>query len=227
MAYSLLGHTFNQSADGHTVTTDAVDTSGADFIAVGVSSGSLSLMTVTDSKSNTYTNKTLETDGSSVTNYIAYVQAPTVGTSHTFTVGTVFVFPTIFVAWFSGSAATPFDAENGDNTGGVGSTTGAPGNVTPAESNELFVIGASTNGGAPNFSIDNSFTITDQAGLLGGQAYGGAFAYKMVTDTSTQNPLWTQAAVNFLPRRMACFKAAAGGGGAAAFSASMTLTGMQ
>ena len=216
MAYSLLGHTFAQSSGGGAVTTSAVDTSGADLITVGVSSGSLSLMTVTDSKSNSYTNKTLQTDGATVSNYHAFVQAPTVGGSHTFTVGSAATFPTIFVAWWSGSVSTPFDAESGADTGGVGSTTGAPGSITPAESNELFVVGATTNGSAPAFSIDSGFTITDSVGLSAGNAYGGAFAYKIVSDTSAQNPTWTQAAANFLPRRMAAFKDTAGGGGGGA-----------
>ena len=211
MSYSLLGHTFAQSSGGGAVTTSDVDTSGANLITVVVSSGSLSLMTVTDSKSNGYTNKTLQTDGATVSNYNAYVQAPTVGTGHNFTVGNVATFPTIFVAWWSGSMSTPFDAESGADTGGLGSTTGAPGSITPAESNELFVIGATTNGMTPAFSIDSGFTITDSIGLSAGNAYGGAFAYKIVSDATEQNPTWTQAAANLLRRRMACVRAVVDG----------------
>jgi hypothetical protein len=54
VAYTLLGHTFAQSSGGGAVTTGAVDTSGADLIVVGVSSYDGTL-TVTDSKSNTWT----------------------------------------------------------------------------------------------------------------------------------------------------------------------------
>lgn len=215
MAYAILaganGHTVAQSSGGAATTTGAIDTTGADLIVVGYGSAAGGY-TVADSKSNTWSALTTQTDGATISTRISYCQAPTVGSGHTFTVGAGGWFGTVFVACFSGSAASPFDAETGADSGGSGSTTKAPGSITPAAAGELFIVTTGTNGGAPAYSIDLGFTITDSAGLVGGNSYGGAMAYLINSGSTAQNPTYTQAAANYIPVRMATFKAAAGGG---------------
>lgn len=214
-AYTLLGHTFSQSSGCANVTTGSVDTSGADLVVAGLSWGT-GAGTITDSKSNTWSALTTQVDGSAVSTRLSYVQGGTVGTGHTFTGNASGQCPFIFVAWFSGSVASPFDAETGADSAGAGATSKQPGAITPAGAGELFVTSTGTNGGAPAYTLSDAtctMAITDSAGLSGGNAYGGGMGYCIHSGTGSINPTWGQAAANYIPVRMAAFKPSGGGGG--------------
>lgn len=193
MTIALVAHTFGISSNGGTsATTSAINTTGANFIAVSLSDAG----TATDNMGNTYTYLTTHT-GSAPSFRLAYCENPTVGSGHTFT--TTGSFPCICVAVFSGVATGSFDQQ-------TGSATGSPGAITPSFNNELLVTGCGLNS-ATAATINGGFTITDNAPYTPGQNYGGALAYLIQTTATVANPTWATGAV--ANSAMASFKASA------------------
>src|SRR4051812_9792279 len=84
-------------------TSGAIDTSGANFLVAVVASYSVGDTTVTDSKSNTWTQLTArdEINTTLVRNRIWYAKNATVGSGHTFSDAVSSSFPSICVAAFS------------------------------------------------------------------------------------------------------------------------------
>lgn len=193
-------------------TTASMDTTGADFLVVFIATdGSF---TVSDSKSNTWSYATVGSFGR-----IAYCRPTSVGTGHTFSTPVSYSY--VFAAAFSGSATSPFDAESsggGTNqfaANGV-SFSGEPGSVTPAETDELFITGIALGYDAGSAAIDDGFTVLQSQAGVPSNAYGGALAYKIKTDSTAENPTWTASATSQNSEhtlRMAAFKTTGGGGG--------------
>ncbi len=181
-----------------TVTTPAIDTTGADLIVIAVSgfangSGFCAPGAgLSDSNSNTYTALTRQDSGlhlgSAEYAQLFYKQAPTVGAGMTFTCASS-VAPSIAVVAFAGSIATPFDQQNG-STFGTPTTTLNTGSVTPGNTNQLL-IAAVTTGSAATYSVDSGFTISDQIAFLSGNNEGLAMAYLIETSIVAQNPTFT------------------------------------
>lgn len=203
--WALKAHTVAASSTGGSVTSSAIDTTGSDLVIiahafdVATSPGALS-----DNKSNTWTVLTTATVPGSMKVRLWYCQAPTVGTGHTFTIPFVGVsYPAIAVVAFSGSVASPFDAQNGSN---AAASTVQPGTITPALNNELVIASLGLkNGAAP--SIDGGFTITDSA-TTGANNWGVALAYLVQTTAAAANPTWTSTGSNGLATTIASFKGA-------------------
>lgn len=178
----------------------SVDTTGANFL-VAVIVGNQSLTAPTDSKSNTWTALTeYANSGQGLYVRIFYVANPTVGTGHTFTNTSGNYSFTYVSAWSGMATASPFDAENGQNS--VNGTTIQPGSVTPSTTNELFITGFESIA-AGTASIDNGFTIQD-GDLVGGAPY--AWAYKVNSTSTAQNPTWTTTGSSWIVSNMAAFK---------------------
>jgi len=189
-AASLISHTAAGSTGANTVTTSAIDTTGATLIVIEVAAdvGAGCTSTLSDSKSNSYTR--LHTQGGiSFPNNggLYYVVSPTVGSGHTFTYGCASggSAPSIAVVAFSG--ATTFDTQNWGHGSTTSTTTVQPGSVTASVSNELAITGYAATSSVS--SIDSSFTITDSVGFLGGNHYAVAIAWRTVTGSI--NPTWT------------------------------------
>lgn len=205
MAYALLGHTDASGVSGYT--TSAIDTTGADLIVliyVDNTGGALS-----DNQSNTW-NTTPPTRyfifGEGIQIYYALCSGKTSAT-HTFTVTGTNTFSALAVLSFSGSAATPFDQENG--------VQGAdqPGSVTPSEDNELIVAGFGWQVAGVTITSVTGMTIGDQ--IDAGAAAGVASAYKIQTTAAALNPTFVYSgSPSFRVVAQATFKAVAGGGGA-------------
>lgn len=192
-------------------TSSAIDTTGQNFIAFAVSiyQGFAGNLAVSDSKINTWTKLTPH---SSTIAYsvIFYCKNPTVGTGHTFTLGSGSIAGSACISTFSGVDITsPFDVQNGATGSG---TTLATGSVTPTNAGSLFIAALSTpdNTTTP-YSIDSSFTITDTVSWSSGVREGCSSAYKV--SSSAENPTWTvNSATNPLAAAIVAFKAATGGG---------------
>jgi hypothetical protein len=199
MAYSLLNHVAKYGGG----TSAAIDCSGADLIVIFTDTGD-----PTDSQSNSYTALSTYAFGQR----LFYKQAPSVSASQTFTVtgGTA---PSILVAVFSGSIATPFDQENGH--GDFGATSQQPGSITPTVDNELIVSGLYANAGSIA-TVDSGMTITDAEGFVGGVHFSVGLAYKIQTTLAAINPTWTWTTSVSNGANIASFKAASGGGGGVA-----------
>ena len=208
MSYSTpIAHTVAQAtSSGASVTTSAIDTTGADLIVVAVARyiGA----TVSDNKGNTYTAATGYGSDPVLTFY--YCQAPTVGTGHTFSVGSVASgYAALAVAAFSGSGASPLDQQNGAS----GETAGS---ITPSASGEL-IISAYGGHNTAGPSAVSGMTLLDAAQFNNSTqvAYGIALGYAIQTTATAINPSWSGIALSVPGETsiVAAFSAAAGGGG--------------
>src|SRR5215471_5785447 len=159
MAYSLVAN-IGAGLGVNGGTTGSINTTGADLIVVNVVGADVSL-SLSDSKGNTYTPLTAQSRNSLISQ-LFYVQAPTVGSGHTFTVSASSIFAAIQVTAWSGSAASPFDVETGAT--GVSITSLQTGSLTPGQDNELLVTGLLFDH-SNTVSIDLGFTISDQNNL--------------------------------------------------------------
>lgn len=173
---------------GTTETTGAVDTTGADFIAVAViGDGDPGTLTVSDSKSNIYTPLTRQVQDPKFAQ-LFYVFNPTVGSGHTFTAtGSVDIFCSIGVQAFSGVAS--FDQQSGSSNAGI-ETTIQPGSLTPPADGALFVIAMVDQGETGAHSINQSFIETMDF-AENGSAAGGGMSYLIQGTAAAQNPTYT------------------------------------
>jgi hypothetical protein len=187
--YVLVNHTFKQCTGlfCSSVTTNAIDTRGADLIIVitegGASGGALS-----DSKSNIWTPLTGQNTGPTLR--ILYAKNAIVDASHTFT-SNPSGGASLAVLAFSGSNLTaPFDVENGAQTSS--GTTLQTGSVAPALDGELlvFAVGDSWTGTA---SVDTG-AILDQGAWQSNVHDALASAYEIQTTKATRNPTFTTTA---------------------------------
>jgi hypothetical protein len=196
----------------HTITSDAIDTTGADLLVVSVSWYNKSTpdeLDVTDSKSNTWVHLTNYGSGSSSYTAIWYSVNPTVGTSHTFTFAETSTYPSIFVEAFSGADTTaPFDVENGAYSAAV--TSVATGSVTPTVNGEVICASVCMDSSFTNLSIDSSFIDPPQEEQPYSADMGGALTHLIQGTAGAVNPTWSWTTTTDGAAAIATFKAAAG-----------------
>ncbi len=188
MAIAAVASAKVQGASGGT--TGSIDTTGATLLVVSVSYAKGGARTISDNKSNTWTQLTAKGDGSFMDETFYYAANPTVGTGHTFTVGGGALNQSLTVAAFSGViASSPFDKQNGFGTGSTVSSIQPGSSGTPTGSaSSLIVCGLGTVW-TSSVTIDSSFTILQQNPFVGGTAYGNAIAWK--ESTTAENPTYT------------------------------------
>lgn len=218
MAYSAGNHV-TVPASGSSA---GIDTTGADilFFALGRHTG-VGLAAISDSYSNTWTART-EYGGTIEGLTVYYAKNPTVGTGHTFSVGSN-TFARGCVAAFSGAdTSAPYDVENGNGVSFPTSpSTIQPGTLTASQNDSLYItaLGTAPNGGPNGYTVDSSFTITDTVDAIDGTSCGCGLAYKIVAGTpSAENPTWSIAVTNNFGTgtTINTWKPAAGGGGGGA-----------
>jgi len=205
MAIAVVSNTIKLSANDNSVTTDAIDTSGADFIAIVLTTFSGSAGTLSDSKGNTWTPRTYYGSAGDARVRIYYCASAVVGSGHTFSFTETAKFPALSVIALSGVHATPYDVENGNATS-VGGTTRQPGSVTPSEDNEILITGYSGYSSALS-SINSGFTLLD-SGTYNTHAMTTGLAYKIQTTAGAENPTWTSVGSNSCAAAIATFKSA-------------------
>lgn len=203
MAIAVVQTAVAGSTGGTTVTTGAVDTTGANLIVISVSSYN-SAVAPTDSKGNTWTPLTDRLNGA-YHERLYYCASPTVGSGHTFTAAGAASYPTICVLAFSGAHATPFDQESGG--GAASGTSSQPGSITPSEDNCVLVTGVDFGAGVAA-SINGSFTASS-VDYDTSDHMGGGIAYKIQTTAGAENPTWSWTISGVNATAMASFKAAA------------------
>lgn len=213
MSFTLLTHTSKGSVAGASITTDAIDSTGANLLLIGVSEylGNGGTWTVSDSKSNALTQLTAHEIASSQRSQLTYAKNPSsVGSGHTAT-DTVSQnsFPTVHFAAFSGADTTASaDQENGATT--ASTTSLATGSVTPSADNELIIAHISLFASVTNLAIDSGFTILDPIDKTANHM-GGAIAYKIQTTAAAENPTWSWTTAVQACASIATFKAAPSG----------------
>jgi hypothetical protein len=172
--------------------TAGINTTGATLLVVGCSNLDASgTPVITDSKSNTWTQRTAYSSGSTTRATIFYVANPPggkLGSAHTFTGTLASGFVAIDAYAFSFCAAVPFDVENGRSAEDAHVTQ--PGTVTPTNDNSLIVTCLSFTG-ATTATINQSFTNPDVILQVGGQNIGISVGYLIQTAKGAVNPTWT------------------------------------
>jgi hypothetical protein len=190
MGYALISSTVASSTDQVDVTTSPIDTSGANLIIVSGLNYHTSLnIAISDSKLNTWTALTLYSESQSAT-ILWYCFNPTVGSGHTFSLTSIDrgqTFAVCGVVAFSGSTSSPFESENGDQSG---SGSVQPGSVTPMEDGALIVSSLSCFTGTA-IDIDSGFTNNTLPFGNTNASFGGGLGWLIQSVAAAVNPTWT------------------------------------
>jgi hypothetical protein len=192
--WSLIASTSVLSSVSGSVTTPAINTSGADLL-VALNSGGYAPNqgSISDSKANTWSSAIVKAISGSLYTAILYCHNPVVGTGHTFTFScTDTQYGSLGVLAFSGSqTADPVTDQSNSNTSS-GVTTATPGPITPSANHALIISGLTTSpsGNETGFTIDSSFIISVSNPFLSGSNYGGAIAYLAQANATAVNPTW-------------------------------------
>lgn len=188
-AATLVAHAVVGGGQDGTVPTPAIDTTGANFIVVGVSwySGVTSDGTFSDSKGNTWTPLTSIANPNFKTRFF-YCFNPTVGSGHTFSYAGSFTVPFIGASAWAGIVSSPFDDENGafDNS----ATSISTGSVTASQDALVVTAMMTADATATAFAVDNGFTRLDDLLPVVGANVAGSHAYKLMAAGSV-DPAWT------------------------------------
>lgn len=198
------------TSGGATVTTDAVNSTGAKFIVLTISSYSSTAYTVTDSKGNTILGGVDHNDGGNLHVKIYRIEDVTgAGSGHTFTAdpGGSSMYIGMTVEGFDDGPLT-LDQETAVNTVS-GSSPLSTGSLTPSVNNCL-VIAAFEADVASSISINGGFTAFAQDS--GGANEANAIAYLIQTSATAANPAWTWTGTTGVAA-LAVFKPTGGGGG--------------
>jgi hypothetical protein len=191
-------------------TTAGVDTTGANLLIVALASYTAGA-TVTDTTyGNTFTPLT-QYGGSGYWSRIWYCLNPTVGAGHTVTVAGASTFDAGCLIAYSGVSALDTSIGNSNTT----QVTVAPGSITPAGANELFITAAADVGSPSDFSgsaIDSGFTVLAHQAFTSGTCNTFGVAELIETTATPKNPTWTCATGGSgISATMAAFTASAGG----------------
>lgn len=193
---TLLAHTAVAATGfSNTVTSSAIDTTGADFLVV-VGQSDTDAGVITDSKPGNTWNR--QSGGSNYGPVIYWcVPGVKVGTGHTFTMTSAGSYTAaLAVAAFSGMNASPFSSEVNY---GMSYPLMSAGYVSPAVG-DLVITGIagsypSTVAGA---TVDSNFTISDYADGGGGVSESHvAMAYLIVAGVSAEDPEAWDATVTY------------------------------
>lgn len=178
-----------RSANGSSaVTSTNIDTTGATLLVAGLTRESVGEPTITDSYFNTWTPLTAQTE-SIRTIRLFYVENPTVGAGHNFSIGALAnSFPTLGVLAFD--TVNAFDLENGATDSNGAGTTIQPGAVLPSNAISVVVTGLQQYHLFNNMSIDSSFVVeVNLPETFVSDALG--LAYKIKAAATSENPNWT------------------------------------
>lgn len=171
-------------------TTTGIDTTGMNFIVVGVSCGSGITPTFSDSKGNTW--GVVAASSASPYALLYYCFNPIVGAGHTFTVTSAGGFNGICVTAFHGTINTAaidqFSTVQTSGTSPVGTS------ITPSSNNQLVVTVMQNQSATGSYTVDSPYEVLITRVQSNGVAYGvGLGCYVQGTAAATA-PTWHQAA---------------------------------
>jgi hypothetical protein len=181
-----------ESGNGNGFTTNAFDTTGADFIVISAGFAGTGDYTISDNKGNAWHKVTAAVSGDRQHRfYYAYNCAGKVGTGHTFTIDGSGNFPHLSIAWYSGlkTDGDPLDQVDTTVPGFTPSITLGP--ITPTVDNELVIAGAAH--GAPDHAITVdtlTMIIDDPVGAAG--AWESSVAHEIQTTATQRTAVFTE-----------------------------------
>lgn len=209
MAFALINKTHARSAS-NSVTTPQIDTTGAHGLfvhAVDYSANPLNSIAMSDSKSNTWIEKTARSGGNCRSRWFYCIASPSVGASHDFTIASSGQFPALEVFAISAGGTLAFNAESAGGTT-AGATSIQPASVTPPSSC-LFLAGMGFEV-INTIAIDSSFLDLQQDQFTSGQNIGGAAAWK--ESSSAENPTFSWSSSSAAGASMVTFTGSSAGG---------------
>lgn len=205
-------------SSGNTGTSGAIDTTGATLLVMWCSWQQPQAITVSDSKSNTWTPRTQRTARNPYGQlfYAGDAGVLSVGSGHTFTVTGSGIFVGCCIAAFDATLTTGvYDIENTNNTSaGTSLNTGS---VTPTNDNAVVIANAAHNGGG-SVTIDGGFTIPGQVPTATG--FASVMAYLIQTSKTAANPTFSSMSAA-ITTEITVFNGT-GGGGASSWGAQLS-----
>ena len=197
--WTLLASTIKANADGNSVTTDAIDTTGATLIVI-VEASNNSHPTPTESTGANTVNLAV-TGGSTPQCSIYYINPGThTSATHKFTASAVNAFPVLAVFAYSGGIGT-LDKTANSGPDGSGSTI-QPGSITPSQNGCLIVSGMRFSTGT-SATVNSGFSTPLSATAF---SVGGSGAYLIQGTAAAINPTWTQTSSGNCMSAIADFK---------------------
>lgn len=192
-------HVVAGSSNQTSVTSGAIDTTGASLLVFCTATSGTTNNAFSDSKGNTWTALTAQAAGLGAATAIRgfYAINPIVGTGHTFSLASVASsFPTLIGLGASGTAVTsPLDTQNGvsNTTFPSTDTTQAVGSITPSAITNIMTACITFNNSVTSVSVNSSYSITDTI-TNDGNHFAMSMAYKL-SPSGAQNPTfsWTTA----------------------------------
>jgi hypothetical protein len=215
-AIGLIAHTAAGAVSaGSPVTTEPINTMGANLIVVGATTYSqdTSNIVLTDAHSNAWTKLNNYVDGSDRGNTtIFYCVNPIVSVGHTFTAagGPSGSVSMVVSAWSGVAAPSPFDVQGGGSGDFV--TSLATNSVTPSQADSLVisVISGQPQASAPVWSVSSPLTILDSVPYSPSNHLFVVDAFEIQTSATPCNAVWSASnGVNMLASSIiAVFKGA-------------------
>lgn len=204
-----VGMTTTDGDSANTVTTDAIDTTGATAIAIAVASFTSGGLTVSDSKSNTWTPLTQECSAADNCIQLFFFCGGTVGSSHTFTAAGTSKFPAVIVFPLAGTLTA--SCSDGESSGGntTSTTSVQPGTLTPSRDNGIVITAIGFLSDHTDASIDGGFSDPIEFPSDGANFDGIAGSYLIQTTAAATNPTWTWTSGTHGAAVSAAFKVAA------------------
>lgn len=224
MSWTLVNFTVKQSADGATVTTDPMGTSGADLIIVIIAMQAGTGASFTNSQGDQATYTQVDPTGQAAAGFVlrAWYKAnpSTHPTAHQFGITGTGEVPSIYVfAWTGANTSTPFGLSIGATSDSAAVNTLNVGPIT-TNANDLIISAVSNfaDTATNTRSIGSGFTlISGQVGFVSSKAAPLATATKLQTGSS-ETPTWTWGSggtnqQSYSNAILLTFKMASGGGG--------------
>jgi hypothetical protein len=174
------------------ITTDGVNTTGANFFVVGVAAYQTDpdLAHFSDNKSNTWF-RLPRSSSNDLQSAIFYAYNATGGAGHTITIASGIQFPAVELLAFNAGTfgGDPFDVTKvtAFHTG----TTNQAGSFTPNFNNELVVAFAATLASEGGTSCSSPFNSLVDSILFLAPSVGAYDAYEIQTTATNRNPTWT------------------------------------
>lgn len=216
MAWSLIANTGAGSTNNTSVTTPAIDTTGANLLVLCLHRyQGASENTISDSKGNTWTGLTLSTRSDAKCR-IFYCANPTVGSSHTFSASSVSnTSPAITVsAWSGAHASAPYASIENQGNAAAASSTLQPGSVTASAAPALLITTITSATYGPTNPTISGWTKTNLVSFNAGTNMAGCMAYLVQDPASAINPTWANLDTSLgKAASIAAFVPAAAGGG--------------
>lgn len=200
---TLIDSTFAQATT--TPVTPGINSTGANFIVVGLACQDTFTGVPTDNQGNTYTEMPNTYSNNQPRVRMYFCKSPNTNVNHTFTIAGSPV-GVLFAAAFNNIETAAFTApQTGAN---AYNTTINTGGITPNTDNSLVISLLAINGAGFPVSINNGFNIIESADFASGVAYGGAFAYKIISPAANTSTIWTRTNTNGMAATIAGFDAA-------------------